>query len=67
MPAILATQKAEIRRITVRSQSHANSSRDPISKNPLQKIGLVKWLKVKALSSIPSIIKQKKANKQKKK
>jgi hypothetical protein len=27
---------------------------DPISKNPLTKIGLVEWLKVKAMSSSPS-------------
>jgi hypothetical protein len=33
MPIILASQEAEIRRIKVRSQSWANSSRDPISKN----------------------------------
>jgi hypothetical protein len=32
MPVILATQKAEIRRITVQSQSLANSSQNPISK-----------------------------------
>jgi hypothetical protein len=52
-PVILATQEAEIRRITVQSQPRANSSQDPISKNPSQ-IGLVEWLKVKGLSSIPS-------------
>jgi hypothetical protein len=28
-----------------------NSSQDPISKKPFTKIGLVEWLKVKALSS----------------
>jgi hypothetical protein len=33
MPVILAIQKAEIRKIKVQSQPHANSSRDPISKN----------------------------------
>jgi hypothetical protein len=33
-PVILATQEAEIRRITVQSQPRANSSQDPISKNP---------------------------------
>jgi hypothetical protein len=32
MPIILATQEAEIRRITVGRQSQANSSRDPILK-----------------------------------
>jgi hypothetical protein len=31
--------------------SWANSSRDPISKEPSQKIGLVEWLKVKTPSS----------------
>jgi hypothetical protein len=31
-----------------------NSSRDPISKKPFTKIGLVEWLKVKVLSSSPS-------------
>jgi hypothetical protein len=37
-PVTLATQQAEIRRITVGSQPGANSSRDPTSKqNPLQK------------------------------
>jgi hypothetical protein len=32
----------------------ANSSGDPILKNPSQKDGLVVWLEVKALSSSPS-------------
>jgi hypothetical protein len=31
-PVILATQKAEIRRVPVRSQFQTNSSQDPISK-----------------------------------
>jgi hypothetical protein len=53
-PVILATQEAEIRRIVVRSQPWANSSQDPISKNPNTKKGLVEWLKVKVLSSSPS-------------
>jgi hypothetical protein len=35
-PVILATQEAEIRRIVVWSQPQANSSWDPISKNPSQ-------------------------------
>jgi hypothetical protein len=39
--------------------ARANSLRDPISKNPSQKIGLVEWLKVKALSSNPSTGKKK--------
>jgi hypothetical protein len=33
-PIILATQEEEIRRIMVQSQPWANSSQDPISKNP---------------------------------
>jgi hypothetical protein len=32
----------------------ANSSLDPILKKPITKIGLVEWLKLKALSSNPS-------------
>jgi hypothetical protein len=36
-PIILATQEAEIRRITVRSQPPANSSGDPILKKPITK------------------------------
>jgi hypothetical protein len=39
----------------------ANSSRDPNSKKPFSKIGLVEWLKVKVLSSSPSTAKKKKA------
>jgi hypothetical protein len=35
--------------------AQTNSSRDPISKNPSQKIGLVEWLKVKAQNSSPSM------------
>jgi hypothetical protein len=41
MPVILAIQEAEIRRIAVQSQSWANSLRDPISKKPHHKKGLV--------------------------
>jgi hypothetical protein len=37
VPVILATQEAEIRRITVQSQPWANSSRDPILKKPFTK------------------------------
>jgi hypothetical protein len=43
--------------------ARANSSSDPISKNPLQKkkrIGLEEWLKMKALSTSPSTAKKKK-------
>jgi hypothetical protein len=35
MPVILATQEAEIRRIEAQSQPLANSSQNPISKNPI--------------------------------
>jgi hypothetical protein len=41
MPVILATQQARIRRIKTQNQPWANSSRDPILKNPITKIGLV--------------------------
>jgi hypothetical protein len=51
MPVILATQEAEIRRITVQSQPREIVLRDLISK-----IGL----KVKALSSKPQYHKKKK-------
>jgi hypothetical protein len=44
--------------------AQANSLRDPISKSPshthIHKIGLVEWLKVKAMSSSPSTEKKKK-------
>jgi hypothetical protein len=40
--------------------AQANSLEDPISKNPITKIGLVEWLKVKVLSSTPSMGKKKK-------
>jgi hypothetical protein len=50
-PVILSTKEAEIRRIEVGSQPGQNRSRDPISKKPFTKKGLVEWLKVKALSS----------------
>jgi hypothetical protein len=45
--------------------AQANSSGDPIWKNPSQKIGLVEWLKEKALSSNPSIKKKKKTEENK--
>jgi hypothetical protein len=53
MPVILATQEVEIKRIMVRSQPREIDPQDPISKN-FTKIGLVEWLKVKAMSSSPS-------------
>jgi hypothetical protein len=45
--------------------AQANSSQDPISKNPITKIRLVEWLKVKDLSSSSSTEKEKKRNKTK--
>jgi hypothetical protein len=39
--------------------ARANSSRDPIFSKPITKIGLVEWLKVKALSLNPSTKKKK--------
>jgi hypothetical protein len=41
----------------------ANSSTRPYLEKPFTKIGLVEWLKVKALSSSPSIVKKKKKKK----
>jgi hypothetical protein len=38
----------------------ANSSGRPYLKNPFTKIGMMEWLKVKALSSSPSTAKKKK-------
>jgi hypothetical protein len=62
---VLVAQEAEIRRITVQSQPGQIVPQDPILKNTVQKIGLVEWLKVKALSSSPSIGKKKKKKKDK--
>jgi hypothetical protein len=45
-PVILATQEAEIRGNHGSKPDRANSLRDPIWKNPSQKIGLMEWLKV---------------------
>jgi hypothetical protein len=59
MPIILATQEAEIRRIMVQSQPRQIVSR-PYLKTPFTQIGLVEWLKVKALSSSSSRAKKKK-------
>jgi hypothetical protein len=50
MPIILATQGAEIKEDFSSKPAQANSSRDPILKKPSPKIGLVEWLKVKALN-----------------
>jgi hypothetical protein len=59
MPVILVTQEAEIRRITVSSQPWQIVPQDSFEK-PFTKIGLVEWLKVKALSSSLSTAKKKK-------
>jgi hypothetical protein len=53
MPVIPATQKAEIRRITVRSQPRQIVLETLSWKTLSQKTGLVEWLKVEALSSKP--------------
>jgi hypothetical protein len=63
-PVILATQEAEIWRITVRSQPRQIVHLDLISKKkPSQKMGVVEWFKVLALSSNPSTTKKKKKRK----
>jgi hypothetical protein len=60
MPIILATEEAEFRRISVRSQPR-QIVRDSLSQKTLhKKIGLVERLKVKALSSSPRTAKKKK-------
>jgi hypothetical protein len=58
-PVILATQEAENRKIRVQSQPGKEFVRLHLEK-PLSKIGLVEWLKVKALSSSPNTAKRKK-------
>jgi hypothetical protein len=50
-PVILTTQEAEIRRITIWSQPRQTVPETLSQKTLSQKIGLVVWLKVKALSS----------------
>jgi hypothetical protein len=49
--AILATEEAEIKRIVVQSQARQIVHKTPSSKKPISKVGLVEWLKVKALNS----------------
>jgi hypothetical protein len=62
---ILATQDEEINQ-----EDHGlrpaqrNSLREPISKNPITKKGLMEWLKVEALSSNPQYSKKKKKRKE---
>jgi hypothetical protein len=60
-PTILSTQEAEIRRIVFRSQP-AQIVRMWLKKthHTHKKVGLMEWLKVKAVSSIPSTEKKKK-------
>jgi hypothetical protein len=57
MPVILATQEAEIRRIVVQSHPGQIVHKTLSQKKKITKIGLVEWLKVKALSSNPSTTK----------
>jgi hypothetical protein len=45
--------------------AQANSSARPYLKKPFTKIGLVEWLKLKTLSSSPSISKKKRKEKEK--
>jgi hypothetical protein len=49
-PVILATKEADIRRIVVQSQARQIVSKTLSLKTLSQNIGLVEWLKVKALS-----------------
>jgi hypothetical protein len=60
MPIILATQEAEIRRIVVQSEPRQIVPMTLSQKTLSQKIGLMEWLKVKALSSSPNTAKKKK-------
>jgi hypothetical protein len=53
-PVILATQEAEIRRIMIQSQPGEIVCKT-LSGKIFHRKGLVEWLKVKALSSNPSI------------
>jgi hypothetical protein len=59
MLVVLPAQKGEIRRIMVQSQPRQIVPKT-LPKNILsQKIGLMEWLKVKALSSSPGTTKKK--------
>jgi hypothetical protein len=60
MPVILATQEAEIRRITVQSQPRQIVQETLSQKKICHKRGLVEWLKVKALGSNTRTTKNKK-------
>jgi hypothetical protein len=59
-PVILPTQEAEIRRIKVKSQPGQTVCQTLSLKTLSQKIGVVEWLQVKALSSSPSTTNKKK-------
>jgi hypothetical protein len=59
IPVILATEEAEIKKIQFKASPGKKFER-PYLKKAFTKIGLVKWLKVKALSSSPSTEKKKK-------
>jgi hypothetical protein len=62
-PLILPTEEAEIRRIAVRSQTRQivgeTLSRKTLHTKKKKKIGLVEWLKMKALCSSPTSAKKK--------
>jgi hypothetical protein len=64
MSVILGTQETEIRRIMVLSQYRQIVCETLFLKKPFTEIGLVKWLKVKALSSSPSSTKKKNSYKE---
>jgi hypothetical protein len=60
MPVILPTQETEIRRIMVPASPAREKVHESLSLKPFTNIGLVEWLKMKALSSNPSSAKNKK-------
>jgi hypothetical protein len=64
LPSYLAGRDQEDRSS---QPAQANSSRDPISKKPFTKIGLLEWLKMKSLNSSPSTTKRKKKKMERKK
>jgi hypothetical protein len=60
MPVILSYSGGRDQEDGGSTLAQANCSMNPTSKSPSQKIGLVEWLKVKALSSSRSTTKGKK-------
>jgi hypothetical protein len=62
MSIILATQEAEIRRIAIWSQPGQIVFKILFPKTQSERIGLVEWLKVKALNSDPSTTNKKPQN-----